>query len=357
MNDRADVDATVGAARVLIGSEDASSARAEVRSMLEHADVFLPAGETVGTSRCVDGAVAVEQAESLAWIAAVAADNRKHIVRPKTAVVPVSSAVEHVSSATMALCELSVALDVCDQDGRVWLDGGLVTSLLSISAALHVPDAITRHAFCDLLDAVGADSIVDDFVDYAATGALVALPKQDTATSYCTTWASEDGIGDNTQRWLSRQRDRAVAGSIMPRGTFLAPRFGVEARRLEVKPLGTADARAEAWISTLDAAAAAWREHVRPYVAYLAPAKGPAGRAVKIECTVADGDDPTAVVAAHAAEINAAIKGSRIIEPYQQHLVDQAVKREVPGVLSELVGAARQALSDAHPEAVRHYRS
>ncbi|MFL0579468.1 hypothetical protein [Dietzia sp. 179-F 9C3 NHS] len=358
-----DIAATIAAAEGLLGVTDSAAAYTDLTSYLRQAGLLTdlpPLPETGSAMVCVDGAVAAEQTDTLAWIAAVATDSSSMLVRRKTMVVPVSSALDQVRSAVMALCEMSVAVELFDNDTPAWMDGGLVTPLLSVATGVQSADADTATALCDLLDAVDAAAIIDGYIDYATQGTVAALPKQDTASTYCTEWAAVEELREPTRSWLSRRRDRAVAAAVVPAGQFLVPRHGVEALRVSARPPRCGHRRATAWAHLLDDLLADWRDLVRPWVTYAVPAGASIGRAVKIEFTTpaqAGMDEVAALAGQRAAQACAGLTGTRVIEPYQQYVVDQAAKSEVRGLLARLVGQAQAALMAHHPSAVSRFRS
>ena len=309
---------------------------------------------------CVDGAVAAEQTDTLAWIAAVATDSSSRIIRRKTAVAPVSSGLDQFRSAVMALCEMSVAVELNDLKVPTWMDGGLVTPLLSVATGLQVADRDTATLLCDLMDSVDAAGIIDGYIDHATQGSISALPKQDTAATFCAEWSAIDELPERTRAWLARRRDRAVAASVVGPGQFLVPRAGVEALRVAAKAPASGHPRATAWARQLEALLTDWREMVNPWVTYAVPDGASVARAVKIEFTTpADADHEQVVDAAgqRAAEACAGVVGTRVVEPYQQYVVDQRAKSEVRGLLSGLVGQAQAVLLEQHPGAVSRFRS
>lgn len=353
-----DVWATIDAALPLLGAGDASSACKDLAQHLASAGELLEIPDAGDGPElvCVDGAVASEQTDTLVWIAAVATSSRRDAVRRKTAVAPVSSSTDLLKSAVMALCEMSMARQVCDEVGEAWMDGGLVTPLMSLSAALAIPDPATSAQLCDVLDAVDGAGIVEDYVHFALQGGLSALPKQDTATSYCEAWAGDDGLSHTTRNWVARQRDRTVAGLVVPPGQFLTARHGVEALRVEASPSRRGDSRAAQWAHRIDTLLGQWRSWVQPRVLYCSPADGLPGRAIKVEFTYAGGDERE-LAGRRATQASTGVAGTRVLEPIEQYWVDAYAKSEVQGLLAELVSAATDRLATEHPSAVRHYRT
>lgn len=353
-----DVWDTIEAALPLLGAGDAASACKDLASHLKSSGE-LAAIPDVGDGPelvCVDGAVASEQTDTLVWIAAVATSSRRDTVRRKTAVAPVSSSTDLLKSAVMALCEMSMARQVCDEVGEAWMDGGLVTPLMSLSAALSIPDPATSAQLCNALDAVDGAGIVEDYIHFALHGRLAALPKQDTATSYCEAWAKNDRLTDTTRNWVARQRDRTVAGLVVPPGQFLTARHGIEALRVEASPSRRGDRRAAQWAHRIDTLLDQWRSGVQPQVLYCSPLDGVPGRSIKVEFTFGDSDS-LQLAGRRAAQASIGVTGTRVLEPIEQYWVDAYAKSEVQGLLVELVGMATDRLAEDHPSAVRHYRT
>lgn len=352
-----DVRDTINSAMPLLGAGDAASACADLAAMLQGSAHIadIPEVSDIPELVCVDGAVASEQTDTLVWVAAVAASSRRDDVRRKTAVIPVGSSTDAFKSAVMALCEMSMARQVCDEMGQAWMDGGLVTPLMSLSAALAIPDIATSAQLCEVLDSVDGAGIVEDYIHFALNGRLAALPKQDTATAYCEGWSGHPRLADSTRTWVARQKDRTVAGIVIPPGKYLAARHGGEALRVEASPSRRGDRRAAHWAHRIDSLLNEWRNGVQAHVLYCSPPDGVPGRAIKVEYTAVD-DDPQ-LAGLHAAQASAGVAGTRVIEPVEQYWVDAFAKSEVQGLLAELVTAATDALAEQHPSAVRHYRT
>lgn len=354
-----DIAATVAVAHALMGDGDAAAATEELTAALARTDAItaVQPHPEVDAMVCVDGALAIEHSDALAWIAAVATDSTHTTLRTKTAVAPISSTVDAFSSAVMALCEMSIAREVCDEVGHAWMDGGLVTPLLSVVTGLLIEDRDTNRILCDVLADVDGAGIIEDYLHFATCGQIAALPKQDTAATFCAHWRSSlDGLAPPTRAWLGRQRDRTVAGLLLAAGHMLAPRPGVEALRVEAKIPPHADPRAEDWLSGIEELLADWRAEVKPAVTYLAPTAATTGRATKIEFTYTDDVDRDQMAALRAAQVDAGIVGSRVIEPVAQYAVDRHAKTEVKGLLAELLTAADSAFAQS-PSAVRRYRT
>lgn len=359
----ADIAATIAAAESLIGATSSTQACTDLADFLQEQQLVarLPAHDAGQSDMvCIDGAVASEQTDELAWIAAVATASNAQLVRRKTLVVPVSSAMDQVRSAVMALCEMSAAVELLDNGTDTWMDGGLVTPLLSVVTAVQAADQQTATALCDLMDEIDAAEIIDGYIDHATQGSVAALPKQDTANTFCTAWADADELDDLTRQWLPRRRDRPVAGSVLQPGQFLAPRRGVEALRVMAKPPRSGHRRAAAWARILEELMADWRELTHPWVTYAVSLASTTERAVKIELTApgtAADDELLDLAGRRAAQACSGLTGSRVIEPYQQYVVDHLAKNEVRGLLSRLMGQAQAALMGQHPGAVTHFRS
>lgn len=359
----ADITATIAAAEMLIGASNSADAYADLADYLREQQLASPLPELSAEQSsivCVDGAVASEQTDALAWIAAVATDSTSTVMRRKTMAVPVSSAMDQVRSAVMALCEMSAAVELYDSGIDAWMDGGLVTPLLSVATAVQSADHQTATALCDLMDEVDAAAIIDGYVDHATQGSVSALPKQDTANSFCLSWSEAEALDEQTRVWLPRRRDRTVAAAALEPGQFLSPRRGVEALRVAAKQPRSGHRRATAWARALEELMADWRELVHPWVTYAVPAGSTLGRAVKVELTApatASDHDIAELAGLRAGQACAGLAGSRVIEPYQQYVVDHLAKNEVRGLLSRLVGQAQAALLRDHPGAVSHFRS
>lgn len=359
----ADITATIAAAESLIGATSSADACADLAAYLRAQNLMSPLPTLTADQAamvCVDGAVASEQTDALAWIAAVATDSTSKVMRRKTMVVPVSSAMDQVRSAVMALCEMSAAVELYDYGIDAWMDGGLVTPLLSVATAVRSADQQTANALCDLMDAVDAAAIIDGYIDHATQGAVSALPKQDTASSFCLTWSGAESLDEQTRQWLPRRRDRMIAAAVLEPGQFLAPRRGMEALRVAAKPPQSGHRRATAWARILEDLMADWRELVHPWVTYAVPAGSTMGRAVKVELTAkatASDSEVLELAGLRAGQACAGLAGSRVIEPYQQYVVDDLAKTEVRGLLSRLVGQAQAVLMREHPGAVSHFRS
>jgi hypothetical protein len=307
---------------------------------------------------CVDGGVASEQTDALTWIAAVGVNSANDSDVAAALVIPVGSHAERVRSMVMALCELAAALETIETHGEVWMDGSLATPLISVVTGLLVSDDVTSELICKALADYNADVLFGDFIHYASLGKIRALPKQDTATSYCEEWARQVQHGE-LAAWLMMQRDRIVATQVLRPGQFLHPRRGKEAARVEAKVPATAAAATKGWAVQFEELLSHWRTDVDAYVTYAVPANSPL-RAVKIEYTASSGTDGAEVLelaGTLCGQATESVLGSRILEPLPQHQADRLAKSQVTSLITQLGSAAQLAFRETHPAAVRHYRT
>lgn len=218
----ADIAATIAAAETMIGATSSADAHADLAGYLRDEQLALPLPELNAEDAamvCVDGAVACEQTDTLAWIAAVATDSTSRVMRRKTMVVPVSSSMDQVRSAVMALCEMSVAVELYDCGIDAWMDGGLVTPLLSVATAVQSADPQTATALCDLLDEVDAAAIIDGYIDHATQGSMSRCPNRTRRTRSAwrgrrpTPWTSRPGYGCPAVGTARSLRRPSVTGS------------------------------------------------------------------------------------------------------------------------------------------------
>jgi hypothetical protein len=307
---------------------------------------------------CVDGGVASEQTDALTWIAAVGVNSANDPDSAAALVIPVGSHAERVRSMLMALCELATALQTIESHGEVWMDGSLATPLISVVTGLLVSDGVTSELICQALSDYNADVLFGDFIHYASLGKVRALPKQDTASSYCEQWAKQVRNGE-LAAWLMMQKDRIVATQVLRPGHFLQPRRGKEAARVEASVPASASAAAKGWAAQFEELLSYWRSAVDTYVTYALPTDS-ITRAVKIEYTAAHGTDEVEVLelaGTLCARATQSILGSRILEPLPQHQADRLAKSQVTSLITQLTSAAQLAFRDTHPAAVRHYRT
>jgi len=350
----------IATAQTLLADLDLTTYRAEVGDHLRahHAIRDLPDVPTESAPLvCVDGGVAHEQTDSLTWIAAVGVSSDGTAQAPATMVLPVTASAERSRSMLMALCEVATALTVLDRQGEVWLDGSLATPLISIATGLLVSDPQTASLVSDVLTETNADVLIGDYVQYATQGQVRAMPKQDTASGYCHAWA--DQIGGETGQWLTEQRDRLVATSLLGPGQWLMPRPAAEALRVHAKTATDAPASVRAWSGMLEELLGYWRDEVDAHVTYFVPAHADT-RAVKIEyTTAADSTDDAAVDLAGqlCARASAEMVGPRIREPLAQYQADALAKREVTSLITQLQGVAASKFMHTHPGAVTGYRT
>lgn len=316
-------------------------------------------GTPVGPSGPVgftDGAVASEQTDALAWVAAVGVTqtsnypDREHSART---VVPVCGDVERVRSALMASCELRATTTALadHHPGLIFMDGGLATPLVSIGQGLLMRDpdateAITTHnANTDLPDTIAA------YVTAILSGHIAALPKQDTATGYVDQWARRyTGALTGAQREnLQRLRDRPVMGGLLGPGEWVTPRPAKELRNVEAKvsgPDGTAHPAA------IDTDYGRLRDATHLHVTYFRPHRL-ASRVIKIE--YAETDTDTWETARDLIRyLDTVTMGPRVKEPLGQHLVDANAKRAVTATMTEMMGHATTVLD---PAATDRYRT
>ena len=140
----------------------------------------------------VDGAVAHEQTDALAWVAATGVrlvDGHQPVTLSATAVAPVSGDIERLRSALMAARELAAATAETPAADLVFMDGGLSTPLISVAQALLVRDLDVLAAVREHYRRTGIVDLVAAYVDLVAAGKVAALPKQDTATGFTGEWA------------------------------------------------------------------------------------------------------------------------------------------------------------------------
>lgn len=318
-----------------------------LRDHLDGTGQIVEFEEVSGLPECafVDGAVASEQTDALTWSAAVAVrqtPHRRDAVITAEAVAPISGDGERFRSALMAGCELRAAVDLPDVPAIV--DGGLVTSLLSVAyeASLRDPDVA---AACDrYLSGIEVVDVAAAFVERLLSGWVVALPKQDTAQGYAEQWQTE--LSDHDTATLTRMRDRHLAQAVLHPGEMLRPRRALEARRVEAKG-DTARSRA------LDALLQQIRTAEQLHVAYFKP-RGGVQRVVKIE--YAETDPVEHPRARHLSALLASqCTSPRIMEPFGQHLVDHEAKQQVRTHLAAVSHALTRGLAD--DALTRHYRT
>lgn len=296
-----------------------------------------------GSFGFVDGAVVSNQSDALAWIAAVAvAESPFPPVRvTDEQALPVSTDVEAFRGMLMALCEVTAA-GQCPAN-VVALDGGMVTSLLSLAGHASLREPATKASAVARLSTPEAVQAVTRFVDRLVGGEFIALPKQDTATAYCRQWraAAAVKVPDGA---LEHLRDRPLAQLAMPPGTMLIPRPAIEARRIK--------ADSDSGVGWLDGQLSRIRGCGGLHVTYVKPARG-AQRAIKIEFV--ETDTATWETGRQlAAAVASMCVAPRILEPAGQHLVDRECKRFV----TAHYGRVEQAIAEALPsDAARHYRT
>ncbi len=310
---------------------------------------------------CVDGAVASEQTELLTWIAAVAspsnpgADNESLV--QLAAAVPITPDADRVRGAIMALSELHCALNTIQNHSRVWMDGGLITPLLSLTAGIHTHDPHAATVITETLQRSDAATLIAEYVAAAARGQVVALAKQDTATIYTgQVWPQQSGIGTELEEWLRGRRDRAIAASILQPGQYLAPRIATDALEPRAKTPRNVTDDVRAWAAVLDELSAAWRDDVDARVTYVVPRDLP-DKALKIEFTVGPNQSSDDVTRERVTEAAADTLGPRTREPYAQYIADEVCKREVTSLLDEVMEAAQREFGQRCPKAVQRYRT
>lgn len=302
----------------------------------------------------VDGALAGDQTDALIYVAAVACatTGETETVYTTQGVAPVSRDTESYRSLLMASLELEAAAGA---GRRVFVDGGLATSLIALGAmgTLTDPDVIDQTLAH--LDDRHTMTTADQFIDKVVGGSIVGLPKQDTAQTYTAGWAQQHRavLGDRIAT-LVRLRDRPLVDAILRPGEILAARPAVELRRIKAPQPGQ---DTPTWhtigetVNRFDALLGRVRTCDGLQVCYFKPASG-AQRTIKVEYRGRDEHTGAAIAALVAADCDS----PRILEPYGQHRVDQSCKRAVRSHLQAVTATITDALAD-HPEVARHYRT
>lgn len=313
----------------------------------------------LATVAFTDGAVAAEQTDALAWIAACGVcqvTGTPDQVTRANAVTPVCGDVERVRSALMACCEVRAAVTALAGPETVpelvFMDGGLATPLVSIAQGLVIRDPDASAAVTAHYGAFDAPGAITAYVDAILAEQVAALPKQDTATGYVELWARryKGALTDAERDGLLRLRDRPVLGGLLNSGEWITPRPAKELRNVEAK-ITTRDG------GTVPAAIDADYERLRDglgnlYVLYFQP-RQLASRVIKVE--YAETDPTTWSGAGRIIRyLDQVTIGPRVKEPLGQHLVDTAAKRTVTSMMAEMMGHAAGALD---PAATDHYRT
>lgn len=305
---------------------------------------------------CVDGALATHQTDVLVWVAAAASDSESTSTARTVAVAPVSTSVDRLSSAAMALCELQAARSAAQAHEAAWMDGGLATPLISVATALALPDQDTSQAVCRLLDRMNALELIADYVALAQAGRIRALPKQDTARSYSALWSGAADVSPAVATWVRSHSDHTIARRILCPGERTQPRRADEALRAGIKRVSTAPSSAQVWVEALTPLFETWTATISAWVVYGIPRHG-TGRPIKLEVTVPAEDDPAPYADHLLGVADSQIRGVQIVEALPQYLVDRLVKQEASTAIIDLMGLASRHLGHVHPEAVSHYRS
>lgn len=305
----------------------------------------------------VDGAVAHEQTDALAWVAATGVrlvDGHQPVTLSATAVAPVSGDIERLRSALMAARELAAATAETPAADLVFMDGGLSTPLISVAQALLVRDLDVLAAVREHYRRTGIVDLVAAYVDLVAAGKVAALPKQDTATGFTGEWARRyrgdfDHVDSHVA--LARLRDRPLAGSLLTPGEWLTPREATEIGRTEIKAAHPDET--DPLVSALAPLYARFAATDGLHVTYM-KARRLRDRVVKIEYRE---DEPGRWSTGEriTSLIDGVTLGPRVKEPLPQHQVDAAAKKVVTGTLSMLMQVASGALDD--PAATSRYRT
>lgn len=322
----------------------------QMRDLLDSDDAIMPFPTSpppgvTPQAAFIDGAVAHEQTDALMWIAATGVsltDGQSPTVHDAAAVAPVSGDTERLRSALMACCELQAATTT--SASRVFMDGGLATPLISLSQALLVRDV--ERSIREHYDQIDLPAVLDRYVTLVEEGAVVALPKQDTATGYTSEWAKthrDHFEHPDAASALSRMRDRPLIGSLLMPGEWLRPRPAHELARTEIKsreadrpdPLAAALAPHYARLAAVEGL----------HVAYFKPRRLP-DRVIKFEYRE---DDPStwSTGTALSALIDGLTIGPRVKEPMPQYQVDAAAKKAVTSALSQIMQTASAALDES----------
>lgn len=350
-------------ARTLLEPHDALRADVARLAADQGWALALPTGSTARVAGWVDGALAREQTDVMTWASAVGACSpgegfQSVAPAPVTAgfVAPVGRQVDPAANAVMAACEIGVtaALLAATTEGLVFIDGGLITSTLSVWAGLLLEDGPTLSLLLAVLEDLGVPAALERVVDGILAERVVALPKQDTAKGYAATWSSlwADDLGPSRAVLLAAQRDRPLVSALLAPGQWLWPRPAVEIThtRMNTDDAGRpAAALAHAVATQFDRIVEAAHAGLL-HAAYVAPTHLP-GRVVKVECAAAAAPH----VAQVAAVVDAHTRGPVIREPFGQYEVDQVCKRLVTSGMSTLLGQARTSLGEG--PATARYRT
>lgn len=305
-----------------------------------------PASVPEPSAAWVDGAVASEQTDTLIWTAVVGVASTAGGDLPVFAetVTPVCSDAERLRSIVMGCCELEAALSAVNLADRVVVDGGLTTSLMSITSELLLTDPDVVRAADRFLTGRDAAQVVDRFVAAVLAGRIVALPKQDTAQVYTAEWAELRQLDPATRMVLPRLRDRPVIDSILQPGELLTGRPA----NVRIEAAGVRTGAATARAAQFERALARLRgADLR--IVYFKPAGG-AQRTIKAEFAATAGAAGTV-----AGWLSGQCTSPRLVEPFGQHMVDRACKELVRGRIAALSATLTSALRN--DTATRRYRS
>lgn len=302
----------------------------------------------------VDGAVASEQTDALVWTTAVgvATTLDGDLVARTAAVIPVCSDSERLRGLLMAGCEIEAAVAALDAGCElVFVDGGLTTSLMSVTGEKFLTDPDAAAAADHFLTAHGLVRLAGRYVDGILDGRIVALPKQDTAQVFVEQWAASLAIASPEMgEALGRMRDRPVIDSFLAPGEMLAPRPAT----LRIEAAGVRSQPQSARLAEFDRHLARLRAAKGLAVAYFKPSGG-AQRTIKFEFATTPGHTPASTAARLAAFLDGQCGGPRVMEPFGQHMVDQVCKQSVRADMLALTATLTAALDD--DTATRHYRS
>lgn len=344
-------------AELFLGSTDPNSQTTAQRTLNATGNLLTyPQPTTTHQLVCIDGAVASHQTDALVWIAAAAATSAEHQAITDAAVTPVGPSAERLRGAVMALTEMKMAVEASHSHEHVWMDGGLVTPLISVATALTDTNEAASTSLVKTLNRSNAHHIIANYVDLAIQGRLKALPKQDTARAFVQHWATSPNVTPELHDWFLSRSDRSCVSLLLDRGQRTRTRSAVEALKVEIKKLSAMSIPAQKWINVLNQHYSRWREEVSAHIAYVMPRNG-IGRAIKIELTCTNPHNAENDMDVAASIIDSHIVGPHIIEPLPQHLVDLTAKKAVSSAIIDLMSAVDMKFSTTHPEAANQYRS
>lgn len=355
-------------ARTLMGGPNGAQLLDQLRGLLEPRGWFkdVPDAAEPQPMVVVDGADIVEQADTLAWLSAVAASSCRTWQHTYWQVAPAGGDAGRVAQTAMALSEMRTAVQVAAADPAgtspaVWMDGALVTPLVSVAANMRVLADLDQggRAMLQVLDDLDAETVLADYTAAAAAGRIAALPKQDTRSGYTALWgkaAAATGLTD-LAGFLAGRRDRQVITPLLGAEQMTAPRPETVVSVAEPPriPAGAASDTRQ-WVKVVQDMVEAWAQTVAPVGFYVAAASLP-GHPIKVEFQPRPDTPPGTDAARLAATVVSQTAGPWMREPYPQYSVDGWCKQLVQDTQAGLLSAARTHLGGDSAWAVARYRT